>query len=170
MIVRGGRPGCFAKVYPRPALSYEEWLDRLRRDGHAWVVLSRLGDIGEQSAMEEVLADLQELGSLRVWPVRGDVDVLFWERSRGDLQAPPAGADKNPCSAELAELENTDTGMAIVDHFTGDPRLVDYSVRFTENGGTLWLTPMRWGGCLAGSSSMCGIGYSEGERFPELSR
>lgn len=77
VIVRGGRPGCFAKVYSRPALSYEEWLDRLRRDGRAWVVLSRLRGIGEQSAMEEVLADLQELGSLRVWPVRGDVDVLF---------------------------------------------------------------------------------------------
>jgi nucleotide-binding universal stress UspA family protein len=30
--------------------------------------------------------------------------------------------------------------MAIADHLTGDNRLVNYAVRFTENGGTLWLT------------------------------
>ena len=84
VIKRGGKPSHFAKVYPRPPLTYEQWLDRLRQDGHAWVVLSRLRNGAEQSAVEEVLADLQEVGSLRVWSVRGDVDVLFLERSVGD--------------------------------------------------------------------------------------
>jgi hypothetical protein len=37
-------------------------------------------------------------------------------------------------------MENTDRVMAIADHLTGDHRLVNYAVRFTENGGTLWLT------------------------------
>ena len=37
-------------------------------------------------------------------------------------------------------LEDTDRVMAIADHLTGDHRLVNYAVRFTENGGTLWLT------------------------------
>ncbi len=66
-------------------------------------------------------------------------------------------------------IENTDTVMAIADHLTGDHRLVNYAVRFMENGGTLRLTPMRWGVCLARSSSICGIDYFERERFREPS-
>ena len=42
-------------------------------------------------------------------------------------------------SAEYA-TENTDRVMAMADHLTGDHRLVNHAVRFTENGGTLWLT------------------------------
>ena len=42
-------------------------------------------------------------------------------------------------SAEHA-LDNTDRVMAIADHLTGDHRLVNYAVRFTEDRGTLWLT------------------------------
>lgn len=37
-------------------------------------------------------------------------------------------------------LENTDTVMAIADHLTGDDRLVNFAIRMTEPGGTLWLT------------------------------
>ena len=37
-------------------------------------------------------------------------------------------------------FENTDTVMAIADHLTGDHRLVNHAVRFTESGGALWLT------------------------------
>ncbi len=37
-------------------------------------------------------------------------------------------------------LKNTDTVMAIADRLTGDHLLVNYAVRFTEEGGTLWLT------------------------------
>lgn len=42
--------------------------------------------------------------------------------------------------ASAHALANTDTVMAITDHLTGDHRLVNYAVRFTEAGGTLWLT------------------------------
>ncbi len=37
-------------------------------------------------------------------------------------------------------LQDTDTVMAITDHLAGDQRLVNYGVRFTAPGGTLWLT------------------------------
>ncbi len=37
-------------------------------------------------------------------------------------------------------MENTDKVMAITDHLTGDDRLVNYGVRFTLPGGTLFLS------------------------------
>lgn len=42
-------------------------------------------------------------------------------------------------SAEHA-LQSTDTVMAITDHLTRDQRLVNFSLRFTNPGGALWLT------------------------------
>lgn len=48
----------------------------------------------------------------------------------------------HPDSHRLADhaFENTDTVMAITDRLSGDQRLVNYAVRFTEKGGTVWLT------------------------------
>ncbi len=37
-------------------------------------------------------------------------------------------------------LTDTDTVMAITDHLAGDERLVNCALRFTQSGGTLWLT------------------------------
>lgn len=37
------------------------------------------------------------------------------------------------------KCENTDRVMVLTDHLTGNDKLIDYAVRFTENGGTLWL-------------------------------
>ena len=37
-------------------------------------------------------------------------------------------------------VKNTDRVMAITDHLTSDHRLVNYAVRFTERGGTVFLT------------------------------
>lgn len=37
-------------------------------------------------------------------------------------------------------VKNTDRVMAITDHLTADARLVDYALRFTESGGSCWLT------------------------------
>ena len=37
-------------------------------------------------------------------------------------------------------IKNTDRVMAITNHLTGDNRLVNMAVRFTEPGGTCWLT------------------------------
>jgi len=40
----------------------------------------------------------------------------------------------------LEGLKNTDRVMAITDHLTGDHRLVDFAVHFTEKNGTLFLS------------------------------
>ncbi len=37
-------------------------------------------------------------------------------------------------------IKDTDRVMAITNHLTGDNRLVNMAVRFTESGGTCWLT------------------------------
>ena len=37
-------------------------------------------------------------------------------------------------------IQDTDRVMAITDHLTGDSRLVNMALRFTEAGGTCWLT------------------------------
>ena len=42
--------------------------------------------------------------------------------------------------ASAHALEDTSAVMAVTDHLTGDARLVNYAVRFTQAGGTLWLT------------------------------
>ena len=48
----------------------------------------------------------------------------------------------HPQAERLADhaLQNTDTIMAITDHLAADSRLVNYALRFTEAGGTVWLT------------------------------
>jgi hypothetical protein len=42
--------------------------------------------------------------------------------------------------ASAHALKNTDRVMAITDHLTGDHRLVNYAVRFTQSDGTVYLT------------------------------
>jgi len=37
-------------------------------------------------------------------------------------------------------LKDTDRVMAITDHLTGDDRLINFALRFTEPGGSCWLT------------------------------
>lgn len=37
-------------------------------------------------------------------------------------------------------MKDTNTVMAITDHLSGDARLVNFGLRFTDRGGTLWLT------------------------------
>ena len=37
-------------------------------------------------------------------------------------------------------LQNTDRVMAITDHLSGDDRLVNYALGFTQPGGSCWLT------------------------------
>ncbi|MFV2068836.1 MAG: hypothetical protein ACC645_17865 [Pirellulales bacterium] len=72
------------------------------------------------------------------WPysLGTHVDLLTQHTDVPVMLLPHPEAER---SAEHA-FENTDTVMAIADHLTGDDRLVNYAVRFTENGGTVWLT------------------------------
>ncbi len=72
------------------------------------------------------------------WPysLGTHVDLLTQHTDVPVMLLPHPEAER---SAEHA-IENTDRVMAIADHLTGDHRLVNYALRFTENGGTLWLT------------------------------
>ncbi len=72
------------------------------------------------------------------WPysLGAHVDLLTQHTDVPVMLLPHPEAER---SAEHA-IENTDRVMAIADHLTGDHRLVNYGVRFTENDGTLWLT------------------------------
>ena len=72
------------------------------------------------------------------WPysLGAHVDLLTQHTDVPVMLLPHPQAER---SAEHA-IENTDRVMAIADHLTGDHRLVNYAVRFTQKGGTLWLT------------------------------
>ncbi len=72
------------------------------------------------------------------WPysLGAHVDLLTQHTDVPVMLLPHPEAER---SAEHA-MENTDTVMAIADHLTGDNRLVNHALRFTENDGTLWLT------------------------------
>jgi len=72
------------------------------------------------------------------WPysLGAHVDLLTQHTDVPVMLVPHPEAER---SAEHA-MENTDTVMAIADHLTGDNRLVNHALRFTENDGTLWLT------------------------------
>ena|GEM_PF-5900880 len=102
VIRRPDKPNPFAEIYPRPPLTYEQWLDRLRQDDQAWIVLAHLSHLGEQFAAEEIMADLQKFGLLRVWSVRGDIDVLSWKPRGGETPIPAPRAAKEPRPGQLS--------------------------------------------------------------------
>ncbi len=92
-----------------------------------------------ESAAPDIICTYRNLhsGAWR-WPysLGTHVDLLTQHTDVPVMLLPHPEAER---SAEHA-IENTDTVMAIADHLTGDHRLVNYAVRFTENGGALWLT------------------------------
>lgn len=53
---------------------------------------------------------------------------------------PPVLLVPNPRNPETSLPSDTDSVMVVADHLTGDHRLVNYGVRFTEAGQTLHLT------------------------------
>jgi hypothetical protein len=64
------------------------------------------------------------------------LDVMTQATSVPVLVLPHPDADR----ALPHSVKDTDRVMAITDHLTGDNRLVNMAVRFTESGGTCWLT------------------------------
>jgi len=92
-----------------------------------------------ESAAPDIICTYRNLhsGAWR-WPysLGTHVDLLTQHTDVPVMLLPHPEAER---SAEHA-LENTDRVMAIADHLTGDHRLVNYAVRLTESGGTLWLT------------------------------
>ena len=92
-----------------------------------------------ESAAPELICTYRNLHSgAWKWPysLGTHVDLLTQHTDIPVMLLPHPEAGR---SAEHA-IKNTDTVMAIADHLTGDNRLVNYGVRFTENDGTLWLT------------------------------
>ncbi len=92
-----------------------------------------------ESAVPDLICTYRNLHSgAWKWPysLGTHVDLLTQHSDVPVMLLPHPEAER---SAEHS-IENTDTVMAIADHLTGDHRLVNYAVRFTENGGTLWLT------------------------------
>lgn len=72
------------------------------------------------------------------WPysLGEHLDVLTQATEVPVLVLPHPDADR----ALPHTLQNTDRVMAITDHLTGDARLVNHALRFSEPGGTCWLT------------------------------
>ena len=64
------------------------------------------------------------------------LDVMTQATSVPVLVLPHPDADR----ALPHSIKDTDRVMAITNHLTGDSRLVNMAVRFTEPGGTCWLT------------------------------
>ncbi len=92
-----------------------------------------------ESAAPDIICTYRNLhsGAWR-WPysLGAHVDLLTQHTDIPVMLLPHPKAER---SAKHA-IKNTDTVMAIADHLTGDHLLVNYALRFTENGGTLWLT------------------------------
>ena len=92
-----------------------------------------------ESATTDIICTYRNLHSTAwKWPysLGAHVDLLTQHTGVPVMLLPHPEAQR---SADHA-LENTNRVMAIADHLTGDHRLVNYAVRFTENDGTLWLT------------------------------
>ena len=92
-----------------------------------------------ESANPDIICTYRNLhSSAWKWPysLGAHVDLLTQHTDVPVMLLPHPQAER---SAEHA-IENTDRVMAIADHLTGDHRLVNYAVRFTQKGGTLWLT------------------------------
>ncbi len=92
-----------------------------------------------ESAAPDIICTYRNLhSSAWRWPysLGAHVDLLTQHTDVPVMLLPHPEAER---SAKHV-MENSDRVMAIADHMTGDHRLVNYAVRFTENGGTLWLT------------------------------
>ena len=72
------------------------------------------------------------------WPfsLGTHVDLLTQHTDLPVMLLPHPDAER---SADHA-MENTGEVMAIADHLTGDDRLVNYALRFADEGGKVWLT------------------------------
>ncbi len=78
----GAEPAEFERLYPRRPLSYRNWLEALRKQDRAVIVLSRLQTEEGGAAFDRVLHNLEAGGDVDLVSVRGDVDVVFWSRPR----------------------------------------------------------------------------------------
>ncbi len=92
-----------------------------------------------ESAAPDMICTYRNLQSTAwKWPysLGAHVDLLTQHTDIPVMLLPHPQAKRSAIHA----TENTDRVMAIADHLTGDDRLVNYALRFTQPNGTLWLT------------------------------
>jgi nucleotide-binding universal stress UspA family protein len=92
-----------------------------------------------QTGGHDLLVSYRNLSRETALPTRslGDyLDVLIQQTDPPVLAVPHPKQDDRYDWAEI----NTDTVMVVTDHLTGDDRLVNWGVRFTEPDGRLYLT------------------------------
>ncbi len=92
-----------------------------------------------ESAAPDIICTYRNLHSVAWrWPysLGTHVDLLTQHTDVPVMLLPHPEAERSAGHA----MENTNTVMAMADHLTGDHRLVNQAVRFTEDDGTLWLT------------------------------
>jgi mannosyltransferase len=83
VVKHGAEVSEFDRIFPRPAISYDAWLRRIRNeDNRAVVVLSRMRTGADDRAFREMIDDLRASGTVRLVDVEGDVDVALWVRQR----------------------------------------------------------------------------------------
>ena len=133
-----------AKLFGDRVRSFLEVLNK--GDTVRWRDVSRdeCGSIGEllatiEAERPDLICTYRNLHSRRwKWPysLGEHLDLLTQATTIPVLVVPRPDKDQPFESA----LENTDSVMAITDRLTGDHRLVNYAVRFTQPAGTLYLT------------------------------
>ncbi len=109
-----------------------------RLDGAAFDTVQRLLDAVEESEPDLIVTYRHLHSSAWRWPhsLGEYLDVLTQATRMPVLVLPHPDANR----ALPHTLVNTDRVMAITDHLTGDERLINHALRFTEPGGSCWLT------------------------------
>jgi len=112
-------------------------------DGEGWGDLESLLELVEKHKPDLICSYRNLRSDAKKWPysLGAYMDVLTQVTDIPVLLFPnPESHD--PDSKDDVTYPYTKTGvvMAITDHLTGDARLVDYSVAFTSDDGTLFLT------------------------------
>lgn len=109
-----------------------------RLDGDSFETVRRLLDSVEQREPDLIVTYRHLHSSAWQWPhsLGEYLDVLTQATSVPVVVLPHPDADR----ALPHTLQNTDRVMAITDHLTGDDRLINHALRFTERGGSCWLS------------------------------
>ncbi len=122
------------------------FLTAVDRAGTRWETLSGAAFGSVQALLEKIEEQKPDLivtyrhlhSEAWRWPhsLGEYLDVMTQATSVPVLVLPHPDADR----ALPHSIQDTDRVMAITDHLTGDNRLVNMAVSFTEPGGTCWLT------------------------------
>jgi len=109
-----------------------------RLDGSSFETVKQLLDSVEQHEPDLIVTYRHLHSSAWQWPhsLGEYLDVLTQATRVPVLVLPHPDADR----ALPHALANTDRVMAITDHITGDDRLINHALRFTDRGGSCWLT------------------------------